>query len=165
VLEACPRLRSERVMELVNRSDRHSQKPATCRAFEAMKSIRHECADFHRGLGQQSVTPRSKAGYATATGCLTTRCHASVRCRAQVASFTVRGCARRGRGPYVTRHSFANEACLQQRSRRGRRKASQVLGKQANSRRVRQQANPAKSAIYQCKHADHESLTLQRFSL
>ncbi len=82
-------------MELANRSDRHSSEPATCRAFEAIRSIRRECADFHRGLGQPSGTPRSQAVYATATGFLL---NTGFRCRALV-----------GRGPYVTRHSSPDE--------------------------------------------------------
>ena len=97
--ESHPGLRSARAVAMANRSDRHSPKPATCRAFEAATPIRHECADSHRGLGQQSVMPRKQAAYTTATGFLLIT---NLRCRALV-----------GRGPYMTRHSSPDEDCLQ----------------------------------------------------
>ena len=87
---------------MANRSDRHSLKPATCRAFEAIRSIRRECADFHRGLGPQSVVPRRQAVYATATGFLLT---AGFRCRAL-----------EGRGPYGTRHSSPDEGVFAEKA-------------------------------------------------
>ena len=100
MLESHPGLRSVRAVMMANRSDRHSLEPATCRAFEATAPIRRDCADFHRGLGPKFGAPQKQAVYTTATGFpLTT----SFRCRAL-----------EGRGPYMTRHSFANEACLQQ---------------------------------------------------
>jgi transposase len=98
--ESHPGLRSVSIMVLADRSDRHSLKPATCRARAAIRSIRRECADFHRGLGQKFSAPHRQAVCTTATGSSPTIVFTSTNPL--------------GRGPYMTRHSSLDDGCLQQ---------------------------------------------------
>src|SRR5712691_10385695 len=87
-------------MVLADRSDRHSLKPATCRACEARISIRRECANFHRVLGQKFSAPHRQAVCTTATGSSLTGVFTSSNPL--------------GRGPCMTRHSSLDDRGLQQ---------------------------------------------------